>query len=150
MLLSKEVNMAAGGWSHLCEGVGEPVVQGVGVGQQVCGPICQALCPSDGQHNRPARPVQAYDVRHIPCHQQALHSGHAPVQPLTTLPLRQPVSGHEVLNCMQASPNSVLTRKCSNTRFMMCRHLICIAAMCRYLIAHVRSRQHAQQVHQHA
>ncbi len=52
---------------HLSVAVRQPMVERVRVGQQVCGTICQALGAAYGQDNRSGWPVQAYDVRHIPC-----------------------------------------------------------------------------------
>ena len=51
--------------ADLTGGGGQPVVQGVGVGQQVSGSVCQALSAPDAEHQRAAGPVQADDVRHI-------------------------------------------------------------------------------------
>ena len=57
------------GEHDLFEAVRQPLVEGVGVGQQVGGGVCQALGATDGQHNGATLPVQADDVWHIPCTQ---------------------------------------------------------------------------------
>lgn len=50
--------------AHLVVASWEPMVEGVGVSQQVCGCIFQALSAAYAEHQRPSGSVEADDVRH--------------------------------------------------------------------------------------